>query len=188
MPEDDPGNRDLKDMGDALKRLRQAQGSSSPPGAENSEQPSMAQGPQAPPGQPGGGLLPPGSDSSEKEQGNLPQGSGSGSAPDPYPDQPGKKAPAGSPGLAPAPDTKGPPSMIAQGGRGSPLKAEAAPGEGDSTKFLVRALPKWSGSRLPEDKQLRRYAQAAESALTREEVPPRLKESVKSYFTIIGVQ
>jgi hypothetical protein len=61
------------------------------------------------------------------------------------------------------------------------------PGEGDSTKFLVRALPEWSGSRLPEDKVLRQYAQAAESALTREEIPPKLKEYVKSYFTIIGI-
>jgi hypothetical protein len=87
----------------------------------------------------------------------------------------------------PAPDTKGPPSRIEQGGRGSPLKAEAVPGQGDSMKFLVRALPEWSGSHLPEDTVLRHYAQAAESALTREEVPPRLKEYVKSYFTIIGV-
>lgn len=189
LPGDDLGSRDLKDMGDALKRLRQGQGSSLPPsGAENGEPPSMAQGPQAPPRQPGSGLLPPGNDSSEKGQGNPPQGYGSGAAPDPYPDQPGKRAPAGSPGLMPAPDTKGPPSRIAQGGRGRPLKAEAAPGQGDSTKFLVRALPEWSGSRLPEDKVLRHYAQAAESALTREEVPPRLKEYVKSYFTIIGVQ
>ena len=186
-PADDLGSQDLKDMGDALKRLRQGQGSSPPSGAENGEPPSMAQGPQAPPRTPGSGMLPPGSDSSEKGNGSPPQGYGSGAAPDPSPGQPGKRAPSGSPGLMPAPDTKGPPSRIAQGGRGSPLKAEASPGQGDSTRFLVRALPEWSGSRLPEDKVLRHYAQAAESALTREEVPPRLKEYVKSYFTIIGV-
>jgi len=186
-PGDDRGSQDLKDMGDALKRLRQGQGASPPSGREQGEPPSMAQGPQAPPRQPGSGLLPPGNDSSEKGQGSPPQGYGSGAAPDSDPGQPGKKAPSGSPGLMPAPDTKGPPSRIEQGGRGSPLKAEASPGQGDSTKFLVRALPEWSGSRLPEDKQLRRYAQAVESALTREEVPPRLKEYVKSYFTIIGV-
>ena len=186
-PGDDPGSQDLKDMGDALKRLRQGQGSSPPPGAENSEPPSMAQGPQGPPRQPGSGLLPPGNDSSDKGQGSAPEGYGSGAAPDPSPGQPGKSAPTGSPGLMPAPDTKGPPSRITQGGRGSPLKTDAVPGQGDSTKFLVRALPEWSGSRLPEDKLLRHYAQAAESALTREEVPPKLKEYVKSYFTIIGV-
>ncbi len=186
MPEDDQGAQDLRDMGDALKRLRQGLGSSPPPGTEGGEPPSIAQGPQAPPREPGAGLLPPGSDSSGKGQDNAPQG-GSGAAPDPYSNDPGKRAPNGAPGLMPAPDTKGPPSRIEQGGRGSPLKAEAAPGEGDSTKFLVRALPEWSGSRLPEDKVLRQYAQAAESALTREEVPPKLKEYVKSYFTIIGV-
>ncbi len=194
---------DLKDMGDALKRLRQGQGSSRAPGAENGGPPSMAQRPQAPPREqgsglplpggdssgkgPGSGILPPRGDLSEKGQSNALQGSGSGSAPDTDPSDPGKSAPTGAPGLMPAPDTKGPPSRIAQGGRGSPLKAEAAPGPGDSTKLLVRALPQWSGSRLPEDKVLRHYAQAAESALTREEVPAKLKEYVKSYFTIIGV-
>ena len=187
MPGDAQGGQDLKDMGDALKRLRQGQGSSAPPGTGNGEPPSMAQGPKAPPRQPGSGMLPPGNDSSEKGQGSPAQGYGSGAAPDPDPGQPGEKAPAGAPGLMPAPDTKGPPSRIAEGGRGSPLKAEAAPGQGDSTKFLVRALPERSGSRLPENKVLRQYAQAAESALTREEVPPRLREYVKSYFTIIGV-
>lgn len=186
-PEDDQASQDLRDMGDALKRLRQGQGSASPPGTEGEEPPSFAQGPQAPPREPGAGTSPPGSDSSGKGQGNAPQGSGSGAAPDSDSNDPGKRAPAGAPGLMPAPDTKGPPSRIAQGGRGSPLKTEAAPGEGDSTKFLVRALPEWSGSRLPEDKVLRQYAQAAESALTREEVPPKLKEYVKSYFMIIGV-
>ena len=186
-PEDDLGNQDLKDMGDALKRLRQGRGSAPPPGTEGGEPPSFAQGPQAPPREPGTGVLPPGSDSSGKGEGSPPQGSGSGAAPDPDSNDPGKRAPTGAPGLMPAPDTKGPPSRIAQGGRGSPLKTEAEPGDGDSAKFLVRALPEWSGSRLPEDKALRQYAQAAESALTREEVPPKLKEYVKSYFTIIGV-
>jgi len=184
---EDLDSQDLKDMSDALKRLRQGQGSAAPPGAEKGEPPSMAQGPQAPSREPGSGLLPPGSDSSGKGQGSPPQGSGSGAAPDSNPNEPGRRAPAGAPGLMPAPDTKGPPSRITQGGRGSPLKTEAAPGEGDSTKFLVRALPEWSGSRLPEDKVMRHYAQAAESALNREEVPPKLKEYVKSYFTIIGV-
>jgi hypothetical protein len=186
-PEEEQGAQDLKDLGDALKRLRQGQGSTPPPGTEGEEPPSFAQGPQASPREPGSGVLPPGSDQSGKGQGNLPPGSGSGAAPDLDPNDPGKKAPAGAPGLLPVPDTRGPPSRIAQGGRGSPLKTDAAPGEGESTKFLVRALPEWSGSRLPEDKVLRQYAQAAESALTREEVPPKLKEYVKSYFTIIGV-
>ena len=180
-------SRDLKDMSDALERLRQGQGSMPPSGGETGESQSMAQGPQSPTRQPGSGQLPPGGNDSQNGQAGPPRGTGSGAAPDSNPDEPAQGAPSGAPGMMPAPDTRGPPSKIAHGGKSSPLKTEAAPAEGDSTKLLVRALPEWSGSRLPEARVLRRYAQAAESALTREEVPPRLKESVKSYFTIIGV-
>lgn len=189
-PDDPLGNQELNDLGDALKRLRQGMGRASAPdqaGSEGGEPPSMAQGPQAAPRGPGNGVLPPGSDSQGKGQGNFPQAGGGGSALGQDSPNPGEKSPAGGPGTMPAPDTRGPPSRIAQGGKESPLKAEAVPGEGDSTKFLVRALPEWSGSRLPEDTTLRQYVQAAESALTRDEIPPRLKEYVKSYFTIIGM-
>jgi hypothetical protein len=131
--------------------------------------------------------MPPGAQSQGKGPGNFPGGGGDGSAQGQDSATPGEKSPAGGPGNLPVPDTAGPPSRIAQGGKNSPLKAEAVPGEGDSTKLLVRALPEWSGSRLPEDSTLRQYVQAAESALTRDEIPPKLKEYVKSYFTIIGM-
>jgi len=186
LPEDS-GSQDLKDMSEALKRLRQAQGASPPSGTETGEPQSTAQGPQSPSRQPGSGQLPPGGDYSPNGQAGQSRGTGSGAAPDSNPSEPAQGSPSGTPGMLPAPDTKGPPSEIAHGGKASPLKTDAAPAEGDSTKLLVRALPEWSGSRLPEARVLKQYAQAAESALTREEVPPRLKESVKSYFTIIGV-
>jgi hypothetical protein len=51
----------------------------------------------------------------------------------------------------------------------------------------VRALPESTGSRAQEDRTLRRYAQQAESAVSGNEVPPKLKQYVKEYFTIIGM-
>ena len=59
--------------------------------------------------------------------------------------------------------------------------------EGDSTRLLARALPQWTGSRLPEEAILNRYSRQAESALARDEIPLKLRESVKQYFTDIGM-
>ena len=85
------------------------------------------------------------------------------------------------------PDTKGPAKDIARAGNSEPLRAEATTGEGESTRLLVRALPDWTGARLPEEQVLRRYASQAESALARDEIPLELKEYVKGYFTVIGI-
>jgi hypothetical protein len=96
--------------------------------------------------------------------------------------------PTGSaPGSTPAPDKTGPPTTIARGGPGSAERAQGTVGEGDSTSFLVRALPEWTGSHLPEETVRRGYAKAAEAALLRDEVPPDLKASVRDYFTDIGM-
>ena len=59
--------------------------------------------------------------------------------------------------------------------------------DGDSARLLVRSLPDWNGSKVPEERVLRQYEQQAESALARDEVPARLKEYVKDYFTTIGM-
>ncbi len=187
-PEEEQGAQDLKDMGDALKRLRQGQGSATSPWHRRGGAALLCAGTAGASARARAAVFfLPAATSRERGRATCRREAGADAAPDLDPNDQGKKAPAGAPGLLPVPDTRGPPSRIAQGGRGSPLKTDAAPGEGESTKFLVRALPEWSGSRLPEDKVLRQYAQAAESALTREEVPPKLKEYVKSYFTIIGV-
>jgi hypothetical protein len=53
--------------------------------------------------------------------------------------------------------------------------------------MLVRALPDAAGSRAREDRTLRRYAQQAESALSRDEIPAKLKQYVRNYFTVIGM-
>ena len=53
--------------------------------------------------------------------------------------------------------------------------------------MLVRSLPERSGSRLPEDAVLNQYSRQAESALARDEIPLKLRQSVKDYFTTIGI-
>ncbi|HTZ52121.1 MAG TPA: hypothetical protein VMF68_10700, partial [Spirochaetia bacterium] len=73
------------------------------------------------------------------------------------------------------------------GDRGPTLQAQGNPGEGDSTRLLARSLPEWTGSALPEDTILNRYSRQAESALARDEIPLDLRQSVKEYFTRIGI-
>ena len=82
---------------------------------------------------------------------------------------------------------RGEPTTIVEGGRGPCLQAQGNPSEGDSTRLLARALPEWTGARLPEATILNSYSRQAESALARDEVPLKLKESVKEYFTVIGM-
>ncbi|HUI72766.1 MAG TPA: hypothetical protein VL354_19750 [Spirochaetia bacterium] len=90
-------------------------------------------------------------------------------------------------GTLPAPEKRGPPSAIVQGDKGPNLQAEGEAGPGDTTRLLARALPEWTGSRLPEDTVLNQYSRRAESALARDEVPLKLRQSVKEYFTVIGI-
>jgi hypothetical protein len=92
----------------------------------------------------------------------------------------------GAPGSQPAPVKTGQPTTITRG-QPNPQRAQGSLGEGDSTSYLVRALPEWTGSHLPEETVRRQYAQAAETALLRDEVPPKLKASVRDYFTDIGI-
>jgi hypothetical protein len=51
----------------------------------------------------------------------------------------------------------------------------------------VRSLPEWTGSKVPEGTVLQQYSKQVESALRRDEIPPKLKQYVKDYFTIIGM-
>jgi hypothetical protein len=91
-------------------------------------------------------------------------------------------------GTIPDPEKKGKPSEIARGGSGERLPAEARVSEGESARLLARALPGWTGSKLSEERVLREYARRAESAIAKEEVPPKLREYVKNYFTNIGLE
>jgi hypothetical protein len=182
-------DRELKDLGDALHKLRDAQQRAERAGPEGQgDESSLAQQPpsggqgQKSPTPPGAGAgKSPGSGSG---QGQGQTGGGSG----PGDQQQNDQGDAGSAaGTAPAPEKTGVPTSITQGSRTAPLRAGGAPGEGDYTKLLVRALPEWSGSHVPEEKVFRQYAQQVESALSRDEIPPKLKQYVRDYFTIIGM-
>jgi hypothetical protein len=54
-------------------------------------------------------------------------------------------------------------------------------------RLLARSLPDLAGSKLPDATVLDQYARQAESALARDEVPQKLREYVKGYFTNIGM-
>ncbi len=185
---EDPATRDLSD---ALDRLRSAQrdlrnlrdrGQSGDRGQATDQ----ARRPGQSPGQTGqsGKGVPPGSGQAD-QQGNDkgPGGQGKGSGAQEQPGEPG------SSGVGTQPDAqkRGPASDIIGGNRGPALQAQGNPGEGDSTRLLARSLPEWTGSKLPEDTILNRYSRQAESALSRDEVPLELRQSVKEYFTSIGI-
>jgi hypothetical protein len=133
--------------------------------------------------------LPPGQGESGRsaqqgqDPGSTPGGSGEGDGVE----QQGSGEPGSGFGTLPAPVKRGAPTTIVEGGRGPGLQAQGNPAEGDSTRLLARALPQWTGARLPEETILNTYARQAESALARDEVPLKLKEYVKEYFTIIGI-
>ncbi len=59
--------------------------------------------------------------------------------------------------------------------------------EGDAARLLLRALPGFSASRIPERELRMQYRRAAEAAISREEIPAALRDSVKGYFLSIGI-
>jgi hypothetical protein len=186
---DRDSGKELRDLGNALDSLRGAQKKAVPPGEGGTGQgqpPSIAESPEGS-SPPGAGRLPPGGngrrpgDEQSREPGGGSRGRGA--------DQNGAagEEPSRAAGTVPALDLRGPGGRIARSGQGPDLRAEAVPADGDSTRLLVRALPDSTGSRAEEDTTLRRYAQQAESALARNEIPQKLKQYVKEYFTIIGI-
>ena len=185
----DSQDKSLRDLGDALDRLRQAQRQlGGEPGSRDEAQAPSRQprGGDQSPGQsgqrdlPGGGLGQPG----PSGQDNSSEGSGQGFAG-------GNESPQGSGGSGvgtlPAPEKRGPASTIEEGAPGPALQAPGGRAEGDSTRLLARTLPEWTGSRLPAETILNQYSRAAESALRQDEVPLKLRQAVKEYFTAIGI-
>jgi hypothetical protein len=185
------GDRSLKDLGDTLDSLRQgrrqlqdqrygdsAQAQGSPrPGRQRSPSEGQAGTQGLPPGQGQYGQSPqqgrdPGTvaGGTDDRAGSAPQGTG---------------APGEGVGNQPGPK-RGSPTAITQGS-GPALRVQGDAAGGDSTRLLARALPEWTGSRLPEAAILNRYSRQAESALARDEVPLKLKQYVKDYFTTIGI-
>jgi hypothetical protein len=191
-------DQELKDLEEAVDKLREAeqkardaqdealstaeQGRQTQPGAERPRE--QGSGPGLPPGDaPSADASAPDAAAPDAAQRGAGQASGeAGSAG-------GGAAPDGASGAGTAPSASptGPATDIARGGPGQPQRTEADPAEGEATRLLVRALPEWTGSKLSEDRTVRQYASGVESALARDEVPPKLRESVKGYFTIIGV-
>jgi len=104
-------------------------------------------------------------------------------------ENPGRSGQSGGSGIGsvPAPVKRGTPSAIIDNTIGPRLRVQGTPSEGDSTRLLARALPRWNGSRLPEEAIINRYSRQAESAFARDEIPLQLKEYVKQYFTVIGI-
>ncbi len=175
----------LRDLGRALDRLRQAQRDleGQGGGSDQALAPARPRGQQdRSPAQPGQGL--PGGEgpSAPGNQDNGPGGGGHGSTNE----RPGEAGGAGV-GTLPAPQKRGPASEIIQGNQGPGLQAQGDAASQDFTRLLARALPEWTGSRLPDQTILHEYSRQAESALSRDEIPLRLRESVKEYFTDIGV-
>ncbi len=114
------------------------------------------------------------------EKGEGKEGLGSGGSGSDY-------ASGSKPGTAPAEQKTGPPTDIQTSGKKDALRAKAPESEGDKATLLMRALPKRTGSRVPDAELLKRYERTAESALAREEVPLALQDYVKQYFITIGM-
>jgi hypothetical protein len=182
----EPEDPALKDMGDALDRLRRAQRDlrGQGGGSDQAQAPGRPRRQGNPSGEPGQGL--PGSDSGQSARSGRdkgPGGEGKGSGGEEQPGQPG----GSGIGTQAAPEKRGTASAIIGSNRGPGLQAQGNPGAGDSTRLLARALPEWTGSQLPEQTILNQYSQQAESALARDEIPLKLRQSVKEYFTSIGI-
>ena len=160
-------------LGDALDRLREARrqlGRGAPSGS--------------PPGLRG---LPPGQGDRSAQRGRDHGVDSEGAGADA--ENPGRSGQSGGSGIGsvPAPVKRGTPSAIIDNTIGPRLRVQGTPSEGDSTRLLARALPRWNGSRLPEEAIINRYSRQAESAFARDEIPLQLKEYVKQYFTVIGI-
>jgi hypothetical protein len=178
-------------LGDALDKLREAQrqlgrgnGGGQGDGAQ-AQAPSRPRRRAAPSGsQPGSQGLPPAQAGTDQSaQGPDSGGAGAGA------ENPGRSGQSGGSGIGslPAPVKRGAPSAIIGNTAGPGLQVQGNPLEGDSTRLLARALPQWTGARLPEETIIKGYSRQAESALARDEIPLKLKEYVKEYFTVIGI-
>jgi hypothetical protein len=99
-----------------------------------------------------------------------------------------QKGDGSKPGTMAVPDVKGPPTEFSRSSSAEEMKAQAEVGKGGSAQMLMRALPK-AGRRssAAADEALQEYRRSAETALTREEVPPTLRDSVRRYFMSIGM-
>jgi len=192
-------SQELKDLEDSLRKLREAMEKASGTdktagGSEDSQSPKATEPPATQPPRDGSRSPSPSADAaghgpdSGAAEGFAGEQGGTGREGESELGAGQGNQPSSAAGTVPAPEKKGPPSEIAGGNPEDPLSpVPSATAEGDAAKMLVRSLPDWSGSRLPDAQVLRDYAQQAESALSKDEVPPKLREFVKNYFMNIGL-
>jgi hypothetical protein len=180
-------------LGDALESLRQARRqlegeerggaaqAQSPPRSPRQRSPSEAQ--------PGSQGLPPGQGDNARpgQQAQVPGATPGGTGEETGKQRQGSGEGASGIGTLPAPVKRGAPTTIVEGGKGPGLHVQGSPSEGGSTRLLARALPDWTGARLPEETILNSYSRQAETALARDEVPLKLRAYVKEYFDVIGI-
>ncbi|MGO9308589.1 MAG: hypothetical protein ACLQDL_06155, partial [Spirochaetia bacterium] len=151
-------------LGDALDSLRQAQrqlqgeagGGAAPP-----RSPALPRRQSSPTeSAPGSRDLPPGqgdnrgSGPQARNPGATPGGAGEGGG------APRQGAGEGGSGIGttPAPVKRAAPTTIVEGGSGPALQVQGNAPEGGSTRLLARALPEWTGARVPEKAILNRYS------------------------------
>lgn len=174
------GDGTARDLADTLDKLRQAQRDLAGPGSAQDR----GQGGDASSDGKGGagsaqGDQPPGPPGQDKGPGREGKSESA--------DQPGGPGGGAGIGREPAPEKRGAPSSIVQGDKGPNLQAPGNAAGEDSLRLLARTLPQRAGARLPEKAILNEYSRQAESALAHDEVPLKLRQSVKQYFTVIGI-
>jgi len=191
----DKGSRELADAIDRLDRAKRELGGQD--GGRGKGRPGAATGPDGSQGDQaqndqGQGAPPPGAQGQQGQQSQAGNQAGRSSGPAaPGPGAENGNGPSDSKesgiGTLPAPEKRGPATPITPGDKGPALQAQGNAANDESTRMLVRSLPERSGSRLPEDAVLNQYSRQAESALARDEIPLKLRQSVKEYFTTIGI-
>ncbi len=184
-----------RDLADTLDRLRKAQrelngqsGDEAQGGQGHGDQGEADQGKGSPGGHAQGDQAHGGQGQGKEGQGQGQEGQdkgrvGAGPGNENGPDRSGESGI----GTLPAPQKRGPASSIARGDAGPSLQAQGEAANEDSTRLLARSLPEWTGSRLPEEAILKQYSRQVESALARDQIPLKLRQSVKEYFMTIGV-
>lgn len=94
---------------------------------------------------------------------------------------------SGPPGSTAAPDEAGESERIYRLSEQplSPLEGRVDPGE--SISSLVRSLPESAGGTLPESEVIAAYQRQMEESIDRARLPSGLRETVRSYFLLIGL-
>lgn len=166
---------------------RSGSGSANEPGASRqgmSSLPYDGQAGQREPGDQGGD----GSARLDRGRGGAPGSSGSPSAGSA---QPGN-SPGGGAGAGTAPDQsgsgeEGEQQLEPRSSEGAASRLDGELGDGEVMRLYVRKLAERAESELPNREITEQYQSAVESAVGRQQVPPRAERLVRDYFVLLGV-